>query len=184
MRSEPGSEIADLEKRAGNLSWFFFNGLLRFPFTLLYCLFGVVLAVFLSEHPDFAARVPAQHPDYLVPMFVLQYMSTGVVGLVMVAIFAASMSSFDSAFNSMSAVTARNIFGGKREMQHADGSAELTIGRSRLYTVAWGVLCTAPGYAMSRTQLTVIELINMIGLASASYPPPWMTSSWRWNSVG
>ena len=87
----------------------FLNGLLRFPFTLLYCLFGVVLAVFLTEHPDFAARVPAQHPDYLVPMFVLQYMPTGVIGLVMAAIFAASMSSFDSAFNSMSAVTARNI---------------------------------------------------------------------------
>ena len=147
----------------------FLNGLLRFPFTLLYCIFGLVLAVFLSEHPDFAARVPAEHPDYLVPMFVLEYLPTGVIGLVMAAIFAASMSSFDSAFNSMSAVTARNIFGRKDPMQEPSGTEILTIGRSRLYTVVWGVLCTAAGYAMSRTQLTVIELINMIG--SAFYGP-------------
>jgi len=143
----------------------FLNGLLRFPFTLLYCLFGLVLAVFLSEHPDFAARVPEQHPDYLVPMFVLEYLPTGVIGLVMAAIFAASMSSFDSAFNSMSAVTARNIMVRNR-MEHTDC---LTIGRSRLYTVIWGAFCTAAGYMMSHTQLTLIELINMIG--SAFYGP-------------
>jgi len=138
----------------------FLNGLLRFPFTLLYCLFGLVLAVFLGEHPEFAARIPPDQPDYLVPMFVLEYMPTGLVGLVMAAIFAAGMSSFDSAFNSMSAVTMRNILG------RADRES---VSQSRLWTLIWGTLGGRAGYWMSRSQSTVIELINMIG--SAFYGP-------------
>ncbi len=154
----------------------FLNGLLRFPFTLVYCLFGLVLAVFLIEHPDFAARVPADHPDYLVPMFVLEFLPTGMVGLVMAAIFAAGMSSFDSAFNSMSAVTLRNILPRKgiRSSDGDDGTAAageaaISVLNSRLWTLVWGAVCTVFGYFMSRSQVTVIELINMVG--SAFYGP-------------
>jgi SSS family transporter len=147
------------------------NGLLRFPFTVLYCLFGVVLLVFLGEHPEFAARVPQDQPDYLVPMFVLEYLPTGVVGIVMAAIFAAAMSSFDSAFNSMSAVTVRNVLrrGGPKDAAQAEATGEITVGQSRFWTLVWGVFCTVCGYAMSRSQETVIELINKIG--SAFYGP-------------
>ncbi len=145
----------------------FLNGLLRFPFTLLYCLFGLVLAVFLEQHPEFAARIPAGQPDYLVPMFVLEQIPTGLAGLVIAAIFAASMSSFDSAFNSMSAVTMRNILGRIGEGCGTLGRA--SVRQSRLWTLVWGVLCAAAGYMMSRSQATVIELINMIG--SAFYGP-------------
>jgi SSS family solute:Na+ symporter len=156
----------------------FLNGLLRFPFTLLYCSFGLLLLIFLNEHPEFAARVPADKPDYLVPMFVLEYFPTGLVGLVMAAIFAAAMSSFDSAFNSMSAVTVRNLLG--RHRQDTDPSSnvnaevtktagEITVAESRVWTVIWGVFCTILGYLMSRSQVTVIELINMVG--SAFYGP-------------
>jgi SSS family solute:Na+ symporter len=142
----------------------FLNGLLRFPFALLYCLLGVALAAFLATHPEFAARVPADRPDYLVPMFVLEFFPAGLVGLVVAAIFAASMSSFDSAFNSLSAVTLRNLLGGASPDESA-----VTVARSRAWTAAWGLVCTALGYAMSRSGATVIELINMIG--SAFYGP-------------
>jgi SSS family solute:Na+ symporter len=136
------------------------NGLLRFPFTLLYCLFGLVLLVFLTTHPEFGSRVPADQPDYLVPMFILEYLPTGLVGFVMAAIFAAAMSSFDSAFNSMSAVMVRNILG---------RDEDATIGQSRLWTLFWGIFCALAGYGMSRSGVTVIELVNMIG--SAFYGP-------------
>jgi SSS family solute:Na+ symporter len=74
------------------------------------------------------------------------------------------MSSFDSAFNSMSAVTVRNLLRGS-----STGPDDLTVARSRLWTATWGVVCAALGYAMSLSGATVIELINMIG--SAFYGP-------------
>ena len=53
----------------------------------------------------FAAELQGKNPDYLVPTFMINYLPVGVVGLVMAGLFAASMSSIDSAFNSLSAVT-------------------------------------------------------------------------------
>ncbi len=145
----------------------FLNGLLRFPLVLLYCLFGVLLAAFLTHQPDFARRIPAEHPDYLVPLFMVEYLSPGITGLVMAGIFAAAMSSLDSAFNSMSAVTMRDLLGRGGKLGHL--SERQSLRWSRLYTAIWGVFCTASGFWMSRAEATVIELINMIG--SAFYGP-------------
>jgi len=145
----------------------FLNGLLRFPLVLLYCTFGVLLAAFLIHHPDFAQRIPAEHPDYLVPLFMVEYLPPGITGLVMAGIFAAAMSSLDSALNSMSAVTMRDFIGRGEKLNHLTERQSLRW--SRLCTVIWGVFCTASGFWMSRTEATVIELINMIG--SAFYGP-------------
>lgn len=143
------------------------NGLLRFPLVLLYCSFGVLLAAFLIQRPDFAGMIPAEHPDYLVPLFMVEYLPPGITGLVMAGIFAAAMSSLDSALNSMSAVTMRDFIGRGGKLDHL--SEHQSLAWSRLCTVFWGVFCTASGFWMSRAEATVIELINMIG--SVFYGP-------------
>ena len=64
------------------------------------------------------ARVPAQHPDYLpVPMFVMQYMPTGVVGIVMAAIFAASHVQFRLGIQFYERRDRKKLLGGKRGMK-------------------------------------------------------------------
>jgi SSS family solute:Na+ symporter len=145
----------------------FLNGLLRFPLVLLYCFFGVLLAAFLTHEPGFAERIPDEHPDYLVPLFMIEYLPPGITGLMMAGIFAAAMSSLDSAFNSMSAVTMRDFLGRGEQLTHLTERQSLKW--SRLCTVVWGVFCTASGFWASRMEATVIELINMIG--SAFYGP-------------
>jgi len=145
----------------------FLNGLLRFPLVLLYCSFGVLLGAFLVYHPDFARRIPPEHPDYLVPLFLVEYLPPGITGVVMAGIFAAAMSSLDSALNSMSAVTMRDVIGRGGKLEHMTERRSLRW--SRLCTVLWGVFCTASGLWMSRAEATVIELINMIG--SVFYGP-------------
>ena len=147
------------------------NGLLRFPLVCTYCLFGLLLAVWLTRDSQFAAAVMARdNPNSLVPMFILSYVPTGIRGLIVAGIIAAAMSSLDSAINSLSAATQRDFIdrfipGGRR----SSGGGVL---QARVITVLWGVVCTALAYLFvlgTGRKETVLELVNIIG--SAVYGP-------------
>jgi len=142
------------------------NGLLRFPLAATYCGFGVLLAAFLVHRPDFAARVPADRPDELVPLFLLHHVSPGLRGLMVAGILAAAMSSFDSAFNSLSAVTVRDFI---QPLRKAPTSERWALWQCRLWTLFWGLFCTAAAVGFSRSRETVIEVVNKVG--SAFYGP-------------
>ncbi len=144
------------------------NGVARFPLVLTYCAIGLLMIPFLASHPDFAGSLAGAPPDYLMPRFFVRYVPDGLLGVIVMGILAASMSSIDSTINSLSAVTwedfARRI---------APGIDALPDRRkvlySRLITVAWGGLAIAFAMAMAGRSETVIELINKIG--SAFYGP-------------
>lgn len=78
------------------------NALGRFPVVLLYSAMGILVAAFVLLTPEFQARIPAEHPDWMVPLFIVNYLPHGLIGLLFIAILAAGMSSLDSALNSMS----------------------------------------------------------------------------------
>ena len=99
------------------------NALGRYPVVLLYCAVGVLVGAAVSQpgalstiasatgsDPAAVAEILRQSPDRLVPLFILSYLPHGVIGLIFVAILAALMSSLDSALNSLSAVTIRDIY--------------------------------------------------------------------------
>lgn len=132
------------------------NGLLRFPLAATYCGLGVVLAALLAARPDFAARIPADDVNRLVPLFLLEFVGPGLRGLIVAGVFAAAMSSFDSAFNSLSAATVRDF------VEPWTGRSA-TLRESRAWTAAWGAACTVAGVAFTRSASTVIELVNQIG---------------------
>ena len=143
----------------------FINGLLRFPLVLSYCLVGVAIGAFLHLNPDFVQHLMVgaeTEPNYnrIVPVFCVQYLPHGVIGLIMVSLFAAAMSSLDSTINSLSATTMRDIvqrFFVRREMPPR---AELLV--SRLLTVFWGGVCMAFSFSVSRISGSIIESINKI----------------------
>ena len=139
------------------------NGLIRFPIVLTYIIFGVVLALFIQTHPDFAALLKGKNPDYLVPTFMIHYLPVGVVGLVMAGLFAASMSSLDSAYNSLSAVTVTD-FVLKFKPKIAQNPL-MMLRLSKLITLLWGILTAGGAYFVAKSSSTVIELVNMIGSA-------------------
>ncbi|MFQ5823077.1 MAG: sodium/solute symporter [bacterium] len=137
------------------------NGLIRFPVVFTYILFGVVLAAFIQLHPDFGSLLQGKNPDYLVPTFMINYLPIGLVGLVMAGLFAASMSSIDSALNSLSAVTVTDfVIRYKPELQ--DNSQSM-LRLSRFITLLWGIFSGAGAYFVARSSATVIEVVNMIG---------------------
>jgi len=138
------------------------NGLLRFPLVLLYCLLGLVLAAYSSDS-DLVSLLPTLDnglPNYnlIFPIFVLDSFPAGVVGLVMVGIFAAAMSSIDSALNSLSAATIEDYVNPRGQLSESG----LFIA-SKLTTLGWGLFAVVFSYQVENIAPTVLEAINKIG---------------------
>jgi SSS family solute:Na+ symporter len=95
---------------------------------------------------------------------VLEYLPHGIKALIFAAILAASMSSLDSALNSLSASTMRDFI--ERYMPLKNVRHHLLLGK--LTTVAWGVLIIIFAFMLGGEE-TVVERINKVG--SAFYGP-------------
>lgn len=140
-----------------------FNGLARFPLTLLYIVMGLAIGAAYLASPELQAAVPADKADYLVPHFILQKLPIGVRGVLFAALLAAAMSSLDSALNSLSASTMRDfieplISGGSKE-----SSDRAMLRWSKITTVAWGVAMTIFAFFVGGISDTVVEGINKLG---------------------
>ncbi len=140
------------------------NGLLRFPLVLLYCVLGLALASYAARNPGFLQALPlnangAPNVNLVVPVYVLQTFPVGLIGLVMVGIFAAAMSSIDSALNSLSAATVEDFW---FKAFPPETSAD-AVGIGRIATVCWGGLAILFSYQVENIAPTVLEAINKIG---------------------
>lgn len=149
------------ERAAGQV--LLLNGLLRFPLVVLYCLLGLALAAYAEHEPLFVAGLPTlgdgqANYNLVFPHYVLSTFPPGAVGLVMVGIFAAAMSSIDSALNSLSAATVEDTIG--RHWQLSEGKLFLA---SKLATLAWGAFAVAFSYQVEHIAPTVLEAINKVG---------------------
>ncbi len=144
------------------------NGIARFPLVVTYCSIGALMILFLARNPDFAGRMKGLPPDYLMPLFFMSYIPDGLLGLIVVGILAASMSSLDSTINSLSAVTLEDflvrIFPGLESMP-----GRRAVWLSRLVTVIWGTASISFALAIANRSETIIELVNKTG--SALYGP-------------
>ncbi len=142
----------------------YLNGFARFPLTLAYVALGLAVGAAYMGSPGLQAEIPQDRLDLLVPVFILQYLPAGARGILVAALLAATMSSLDSALNSLSAATMRDFVERGRRL-----SERRILLLSRLTTVAWGVVITGFAFLVGGIAETVIEAINKIG--SAFYGP-------------
>lgn len=119
------------------------NGLLRFPLVFTYSLVGILLAGYLHTHPSVVEML--SRPDDLVPFFVREHFPAGLRGLFLAGVFAATMSSIDSAMNALSAATLEDVLKRLPRFPSLSPRAELVL--SRIFTVFWGLFAT--GFALS-----------------------------------
>ncbi len=153
-----------------------FNGLVRFPVTLAYCLMGLVLGTLVAQAPAFAAEIPADQPDRMVPVFIATYLPNGIIGLLIVAILSAAMSSLSSAINSLSAVTMEDFVMPFRQDSKSEeisseenGFSNDYMKLSRYASLFWGLICLLLAAFAGDIADTVIEAINKVG--SVFYGP-------------
>ncbi|MDH3652042.1 MAG: sodium/solute symporter, partial [Saprospiraceae bacterium] len=76
---------------------------LSVPATLIFFGLGTLLFVFYKVHPQ-ALNISLNQPDAIFPWFIVNELPNGISGLLIAAVFAASMSSLDSSMNSVSTV--------------------------------------------------------------------------------
>jgi SSS family solute:Na+ symporter len=143
----------------------FLDGILRFPLVVSYCFLGVCLGAYAVVHPGFVAGLPLNESgtanyNLAVPIFVLQNFPHGLIGLVMVGLVAAAMSSLDSTLNALSALSMQDLVGGfvKKELSHR---TEILL--SKMLTVFWGAVCLIFSFYVGNVSQTIIESVNKIG---------------------
>ncbi len=136
----------------------FFNGILRFPITLSYCIMGLLVGTFAVTNPEFGSKIPAGDVDQMIPIFIRDYLPHGIIGLLIVAILSAAMSSLSSAINSLSAVSVEDFIARNREFSSKD-----YIKYSRITALFWGVVCIILAFFSGNIADTVIEAINKVG---------------------
>ncbi len=150
----------------------FLGGMLRFPLILSYCLLGLCIGAFAVAHPEFLNSLPLSEtttggqtvaePNFnlAVPVFVSQNFPHGLIGLVVVGLFAAAMSSLDSALNSLSAASMQDIL---PRFLKSEITERQELAFSKMLTVFWGIVCLSFAFIVGGISETVVESINKIG---------------------
>jgi len=103
-------------------------------------------------------------PDEVFPTFILEHMPPGLLGLVLAAVVAATMSTHSGAINSLAASTTHDIYlpiTGRA----ADDPRTLRMGK--LFALIWGVLLTI-GALLFREQGTPVVVVAL-SIASFTY---------------
>lgn len=159
QRSLSSKDIPSLRKMLISVA------VLRFPITLLYCTTGLVVGSLFLNNSTLMAQIPADKPDWMMPVFIVEFLPAGMVGFLIVAIMAAAMSSLSSAINSLAAVTVEDL-GRLRGQQPSPGSY---MKQARLAGICWGLLTLVLSLYAGNIAPTVIEAINKIG--SVFYGP-------------
>ena len=85
------------------------NALLVIPASLIFFLVGTALWVFFRHNPD--ALDPLSRTDDVFPWYISTQLPTGLRGLVIAGLFAATMSTISSSMNSISTVITTDFYG-------------------------------------------------------------------------
>jgi len=125
--------------------------------------FALFLSVGLGLWALYAGR-SFTTPDAIFPTFILERMPHGLLGLIVAAIVAATMSTHSGAINSLAAATTMDIW--VPLTKHSPGSAA-TYRAGRLFALMWGVVLTGGAllYPESQTPVVVVAL----SIASFTY---------------
>ena len=103
-------------------------------------------------------------PDAVFPTFIIQYMPPGLLGLVLAAVIAATMSTHSGAINSLAASTTHDIYL-PLTRRAADDPRTLRVGK--LFALVWGVLLTL-GALLFHEQGTPVVVVAL-SIASFTY---------------
>ena len=114
-----------------------------------------VKSLLLTHDPEAETR----DTDYVFMRFVMDYLPTGVVGLLFAAIFAAAMSSSSSELNALGTTTTVDLY--KRSIRK-EASDSHYVRSSKLFTAFWGV-----GAILFATYASLfenlIQAVNLLG---------------------
>ena len=147
------------EKAAAKSLWT--NGLFTLPGIIIFFGLGTTLFVYYLDNP---AVINSNRPDELLPYFIVQELPVGLAGIVIAAIFAASMSSLDSSMNSISSAYITDIHA--RFRKNTNDGQNLRL--ARWITVLIGVAGTSSAMYIAAANVEYIfdffqEVLGLFG---------------------
>jgi SSS family solute:Na+ symporter len=132
------------------------------PVSALFFFIGTGLYALYATRPELlpTGLDPARQPDKIFPYFIAHQLPLGMSGLVVAAIFAASL---DSSLSSMATLTLCDLY--KRYFRPQAGERE-SLHVLRAATLGWGLLGTAAALAMIRAKNVLDVWWDMAGVFS------------------
>ena len=146
------------EQDAARSIWL--NALASAPVWAAFFALGTCLWAFYEAFPE--RQNPTGHPDEIFAWFIVNELPHGLAGLLVAALFAASMSSLDSSINSMSTALTTDFYG--RLSKSSSDAARLRI--ARIATVVFGIVgtLTAVWLAWLGTKSVWDQFLKIMGL--------------------
>lgn len=133
------------------------------PVLVLFYGTGLVLYAFYKVHGDPLAAGLIEKEDQILPFFVVTQLPMGLPGLLIAAIYAASMSTISAGLNSLASAT---IVDFKQRLSADTGRTQSQqVGQAKWTTVIYGVLVIACAFAVAEMPGNLVESVNtVIGL--------------------
>ena len=125
--------------------------------------FALFLVIGLGLWGFYQGRVfPAT--DQIFPTFIIDRMPSGLVGLIVAAVVAATMSTHSGAINSLAAATTHDIY---LPLTKREADAPETLRMSKVFALVWGTVLTL-GALLFRENGTPVVVVAL-GIASFTY---------------
>jgi SSS family transporter len=133
-----------------------FKLIITLPVVIIFYLMGAVLFAFYHTYPD---RLPdLTQKDRILPYFVVSELPRGLPGLLVAAIFAATMSTVSSGINALSTASIVDFY---RRSMGRNPAPERLLQLSKVLTGLYGILATAVAFLMPLLG-TLVEATNKI----------------------
>lgn len=133
------------------------------PVLVLFYGTGLVLYAFYKTHGDPMAAGLIAKEDQILPYFVVTQLPAGLPGLLIAAIYAASMSTISAGLNSLASATVVDFK--QRLSNQPEGTQKQQVGSARRITVGYGVLVVCLAFLVDLMPGNLVESVNtVIGL--------------------
>jgi SSS family transporter len=103
--------------------------------------------------------------DQIFPTFILEHMPPGLVGLIVAAIVAATMSTHSGAINSLAGATTHDIY---LPLSGRSADDPRTLRMGRLFALGWGIVLTIGALLFPQDTKTPVVVVAL-GIASFTY---------------
>ena len=131
---------------------------------VVFCQFFLFLLIGLGLWAFYHAR-QFTATDQIFPTFILEHMPTGLVGLIVAAIVAATMSTHSGAINSLAGATTHDIY---LPLTGRSADDPHTLRMGRLFALGWGIVLTLGALLFPQDTKTPVVVVAL-GIASFTY---------------
>lgn len=135
------------------------NGLLSVPVSIVFYAIGSALYTYYKTHPA-EMNVVMEQADQIFPHFMMSKLPVGIAGLLIAAVFSATMSTLSSNINSAATAFTTDFY---RRFFHRNADDHQALKICRISTVAVGLLGMSMAWAVNLLQSQqIFDFFNMV----------------------